>query len=311
MFANGWNHPDARFGGRAPGRDDPCELNRNHNVTFILLILLCTRFRCDDPEFMIGAMHSVLSSWDPQTYEQWRFLLNETQRTFSLNIADENAQTEFMSTFGLLKSQAAFGHACFAMKPTERECCTDGRGYHNLVWCQAHTPHVFKNGGGQPKKVRMHMPTHVPILAIGYFEQRWGPEWQCSLSNLKQQIDMYTKAYKQRHGASSEVIMNRQEYLLLQFVNFRNQDFTDLRELINKITEHFQPENVGTKKLLIEMLFDDTEGDPQCFNFRKDGWGVDSASFQLDAEQCIKNASDHIQRKFPPERWSQLLFCVV
>ena len=157
-------------------------------ITF-LVVLMCLRFGCKDPQAMADAIRHIVRG---RVVERERFLLH--LRELENGMVDVGSVAD--ARRWLLPTGPYCHHIMSRPLDTPVRVCTAERSEHGW-WCPAHTPLTPPSTRPQPppKRVIAHaLPEYLPfttVHAVGYFEERWlktDNGWPCALQTLDAQL---------------------------------------------------------------------------------------------------------------------------
>ena len=189
--------------------DQQCDFSDNQYLLVAILVLVCVRIRCKDPQLMVRILQCELARCDANRYQLWRNQLMVWQR--DLLRLQQNRQPR-MEHLGLYNGDS--NGVCASLLDTEENICPNHTLPRARCWCYKHTPPLLEYA---PSTVVVHgLPS--PVLVAGYFEDRWATRggWDCSYAQFEKQV----KAYKtQRRSARHLHHLQEDGYCVLRFVN--------------------------------------------------------------------------------------------
>ena len=170
----------------------------------LLIVLLCLRFGCRDPQVMVNyircAMHTRRRSFlgQPPTcagaVQLTAYLLK--LRAWQNGLQQPTSTADLPAALGLAAppGSAPCNYMMYNADGVQYklcpEPCTGG-----LVWCQAHAPEQNRTDLDAPTglyHVLLYLPNSMrshTVVVSGYFESRWSAnDWQCSFATIRDQL---------------------------------------------------------------------------------------------------------------------------
>ena len=185
-----------------------CDFSDNQYLLVAMVVLLCVRFRCNDPQRMVVILQCELARWGATRYQQWRRQLMLWQRHLVRYQKDGRPRERIMILLRLRNDNIS--GTCAALLDSENICINETPP-KQLCWCSLHAPPLVEHA---PSTVVMHS-LRGPVRVAGYFEDRWaarGNGWNCSYIQFHRQVE----AYKERKERAN---YRERGWCTLRFVN--------------------------------------------------------------------------------------------
>jgi hypothetical protein len=216
--------------------DQQCDFSDNQYLLVAILVLLCVRFRCKDPQLMVRILQCELARCDADRYQVWRNQLMVWQR--HLLMSTQNGRPRVL---GLQNGDS--NGVCASLLDTEENICLDSTLPRAMCWCHNHAPPLFEH---EPSAVAMHsLPS--PVFVAGYFENRWATHggWDCSYAQFHKQVEAYKSQRKiARH-------LRKWGYCVLRFVNV---SVDEMKNIINKMVVAHLDYLSNMRYLMVDFL---------------------------------------------------------